>query len=78
VSVSRPSHVVVRALNLDGDLMQYEADGNLFATCLQHEIDHLQGITMVDHLRPLERVKALRAMEEAMAAGAVPGDVSVE
>ena len=75
VKVSRPSHVIVRARNLDGELMQYEARENLFATCLQHEIDHIHGITMVDHLKPSERVVALRAMEEALAEGAKPGDV---
>ena len=46
--------------NLDGDLMQYEAEGNLMAVCLQHEIDHLHGVTMVDHLTPSERTRALR------------------
>ena len=60
VEVARPSHVVVQALNLDGQLMQYEAEGNLMAVCLQHEIDHLHGITMVDHLSPADRIAALR------------------
>ena len=74
VRVTRPSHVVVHALNLDGDLMQYEASDNLMAVCLQHEIDHLHGITMIDHLRPLQRAKALKEYREAVAAGALPGD----
>ena len=74
VRVSRPSHVVVRALNLDGDLMQYEARDNLMAVCLQHEIDHLHGVTMVDHLRPLKRAAKMREMREALEAGARPGD----
>ena len=78
VRVSRPSHVVVRALNLDGDLMQYEAENNLMAVCLQHEIDHLHGITMVDHLRPLKRAAKMREFQDALAAGARPGDTSVE
>ncbi|MDO4797611.1 MAG: peptide deformylase [Coriobacteriales bacterium] len=75
VTVSRPSHVVVEARNLDGDLMRYEAQDNLMAVCLQHEIDHLHGVTMVDHLRPMQRMKKMREYEEALAAGAQPGDV---
>ena len=77
VRVTRPSHVVVRARNLDGDLMQYEAKDNLMAVCLQHEIDHLHGVTMLDHLRPLKRAAKMHELEEALAAGARPGDTSV-
>ena len=44
--------------------------------CLQHEIDHVHGITMVDHLSPMKKVKALRAYNEALANGARPGDVA--
>lgn len=78
VCISRPSHVVVEARNLDGDLMRYEASDNLMAVCLQHEIDHLHGITMVDHLRPLQRARKMREYEDALAAGARPGDVDVD
>lgn len=78
VRVTRPSHVVVRARNLDGDLMQYEAENNLMAVCLQHEIDHLHGITMIDHLRPLKRAAKMHEYKEALEAGARPGDTHVE
>lgn len=74
VNVTRPSHVIVQARNLDGDLMQYEAEGNLMAVCLQHEIDHLHGITMFERLDPADRLKAVRAYQEALEAGARPGD----
>lgn len=74
VRVTRPSHVVVRARNLDGELMQYEARDNLMAVCLQHEIDHLHGVTMVDHLGPLKRAAKMRELQEAVAKGAQPGD----
>ena len=77
VRVKRPSHVVVQAKNLDGDLMQYEASDNLMAVCLQHEIDHVHGVTMFDHLAPMARAEAERAYEEALAAGARPGDTEV-
>lgn len=76
VRVSRPSHVIVRARNLDGDLMQYEARDNLLAVCLQHEIDHLHGITMIDHLSAGQRMAALRDLAEAKLAGARPGETS--
>ncbi|MBR2682425.1 MAG: peptide deformylase [Atopobiaceae bacterium] len=76
VRVSRPSHVIVRARNLDGDLMQYEARNNLLAVCLQHEIDHLHGVTMIDHLSAAQRMIALRDLAEAKAAGARPGETS--
>ncbi|MBQ9057811.1 MAG: peptide deformylase [Atopobiaceae bacterium] len=77
VPVSRPSHVIVQALNLDGDLMQYEAADNLLAVCLQHEIDHLNGITMIEHLSPAERVAAMRRYAAALEAGARPGDTTI-
>ena len=76
VEVKRPSHVVVQARNLDGDLMQYEARDNLLAVCLQHEIDHLHGATMVDHLSAGQRIAALRDYEEALSQGARPGDTA--
>lgn len=75
VRVKRPSHVVVEALNLDGDLMRYEAEDNLMAVCLQHEIDHLHGVTMLDHLGPLKRARMMREYQAALANGARPGDV---
>lgn len=78
VRVTRPSHVVVEALNLDGDLMRYEARDNLLAVCLQHEIDHLHGVVMFDHLAPMRRVRAIREYKEALANGAKPGDVGEE
>ena len=74
VEVKRPSHVVVQAQNLDGDLMQYEAADNLLAVCLQHEIDHLHGVTMIDHLSPAQRMIAMRELAQAKAAGARPGE----
>ena len=74
--ISRPSHVIVEAYNLDGDLMRYEAENNLMAVCLQHEIDHVNGVTMVDHLGPMARMEALAACEQAVAAGARPGQTA--
>lgn len=78
VDIERPSHVIVHAINLDGDLMQYEAEGNLLAVCLQHEIDHLDGVTMVDHLPPLKRAQKLQECEQAIASGARPGETTTD
>lgn len=52
--VERPARVVVEALDLEGRPFRIEADGDL-ARCLQHEIDHLDGILYIDHLSPLKR-----------------------
>lgn len=78
VDVIRPSHVVVQALDLEGDLLEYESEGNLMAVCLQHEIDHLNGTTMIDHLTPMKRAKALKDCKEAIKHGVKPGETSDE
>lgn len=78
VPVERPTHVVVQATNLDGELMRYEAQDNLMATCLQHEYDHLEGITMIDHLPVAQRGQALTSYKRALELGAKPGMTDVE
>ena len=72
--IERPDRVVVEAYDLDANLMRYEASGDLMCVCLQHEIDHLHGITMFERLSPSKRVHALRSYQEALAHGAKPGD----
>lgn len=52
--VNRAERVTVRALGLDGETFELEADG-LLAVCIQHEIDHLDGKVFVDYLSPLKR-----------------------
>jgi peptide deformylase len=52
--VERSEKVRVRALGLDGEPFELEADG-LLAVCIQHEIDHLDGKVFVDYLSPLKR-----------------------
>jgi peptide deformylase len=47
--VERPDRVRVRYRDLDGNMVEQEANG-LFATCVQHEIDHLNGVLFIDHL----------------------------
>ena len=52
--VARALAVKVQALNLDGQLQTYEAEGML-AVCIQHEMDHLTGKVFVEYLSPLKR-----------------------
>jgi len=52
--VDRAEQVRVRALGLDGESFELEAEG-LLAVCIQHEIDHLDGKVFVDYLSPLKR-----------------------
>jgi peptide deformylase len=57
--VERPARVKVRWRELDGTRREMEAD-DLLATCLQHEIDHLDGIMFTDRLSPLKRNMLLK------------------
>lgn len=57
--VERPWQVVVEGLDRQGQPVTIEADGML-ARCLQHEIDHLDGILFIDRLSPLKRNMLLR------------------
>lgn len=76
VEIERPRHVVVHATNLDGDLMRYDAEDSLMAVCLQHEIDHLDGVTLLDHLGPMARMRVKQQVRKAIEEGAKPGDTS--
>lgn len=53
-NVERFSHIKVRARNLEGQEIQFEADG-WFARVIQHEVDHLDGKLFIDHLSSLKR-----------------------
>ena len=59
--VSRPARLTVEYTDEKGRTQTIEADG-LLATCLQHEIDHLNGMLFLDHLSRLKRSIALRKM----------------
>lgn len=72
--IERPDHVVVEAYDLDANLIRYEATGDLFCVCLQHEIDHLHGNTMFERLKPMQRLKAVKEYQDALARGARPGE----
>ncbi len=62
--VERPAQVKVTYLDLDGEPCEVEANG-LFATCLQHEIDHLNGILFIDHLSKLKRDRVTKKFAKA-------------
>ena len=62
--VERPAKIRAEYLDRDGKKKTLEADG-LLATCLQHEMDHLEGILFIDHLSKLKRSIALRKLQKA-------------
>ena len=63
--VSRPSRVLVRYQDLTGSRREIEAEG-LLAACLQHEIDHLDGVLFVDHISALKRNMLLRRLAKEL------------
>jgi peptide deformylase len=62
--VERPARVKVRYLDLDGKQQEVEAEG-LLATCLQHEIDHLNGVLFIDYLSRLKRERVTKRFAKA-------------
>jgi peptide deformylase len=62
--VERPARIKAEYLDLDGKKIEIEADGML-ATCLQHEMDHLEGVLFIDHFSRLKRSIALRKLAKA-------------
>jgi peptide deformylase len=62
--VVRPATVKVRYLDRDGQARELACDG-LLATCVQHEIDHLDGILFIDHISALKRNMILRKLLKA-------------
>jgi peptide deformylase len=61
--VERPAEVEVEWLNLDGTTQREKFDG-LWSTCVQHEIDHLDGKLFIDYLKPLKRQMITRKMQK--------------
>lgn len=59
--VTRPAEVKMRWLGLDGKTHEQEFDG-LWATCAQHELDHLNGVLFIDHLSAIKRQMITRKM----------------
>jgi peptide deformylase len=65
--VTRPARVKVRWTDLGGARKEIEADG-LLSACLQHEIDHLNGVLFVDHISALKRNMLLRKLAKELKA----------
>lgn len=63
--VERPSHCRVRFLDYHGRTQTIEAEG-LFATCIQHEMDHLNGVLFIDHISRLKRDRIIRKLKKEL------------
>ncbi|MBL8531101.1 MAG: peptide deformylase [Hyphomonadaceae bacterium] len=61
--VQRPARVRVRYMNYEGKTIEEEAEG-LYAVCIQHEMDHLEGVLFIDHISRLKRENALRKLKK--------------
>ncbi len=66
--VERPAAVKVKFIDLDGKPQEIEASG-LLATCLQHEIDHLNGVLFIDHISKLKRDMVMKKFKKAAKKG---------
>ena len=62
--VERPARVKVKYLDLDGKPQEEEAEG-LFATCIQHEVDHTNGVLFIDHISKLKRDRVIKKFTKA-------------
>lgn len=63
--ITRPARVKMRYLDIHGVKQEIEGEG-LLAACLQHELDHLNGVLFVDHLSTLKRNMLLRKLAKAL------------
>ena len=66
--VQRPKEIRVRYLDRNNEPMELEASG-LLATCLQHEIDHLNGVLFIDHISKLKRDRVIKKFQKAAKLG---------
>lgn len=62
-AVERPARVRLRYLNYAGEQIEEEAEG-LYAVCIQHEMDHLNGVLFIDHLSRLKRERAVARVKK--------------
>ncbi|MBB3612274.1 peptide deformylase [Rhizobium sp. BK602] len=68
--VERPARITVKHVDRDGKEQVLEADG-LLATCLQHEIDHLNGVLFIDYISRLKRDMVIKKFTKAAKAKAL-------
>ena len=72
--VKRPAEVTVQALDLDGKLCEYAGEG-IFARCLQHELDHLDGVLFIDKVSLAAKLSLrgeLQELDEKFRLGQTP------
>jgi peptide deformylase len=62
--VERPAKCRVRFLDLDGKVQELDCEG-LMATCVQHEVDHLNGVLFIDHISRLKRERVIKKFTKA-------------
>ncbi|MBJ7410943.1 MAG: peptide deformylase [Phenylobacterium sp.] len=65
--VERPARVKLRYVNYQGEQVEEDAEG-LFAVCIQHEMDHLEGVLFIDHLSRLKREQAVKKVKKLVRA----------
>lgn len=63
-TIDRPSNIVVKALDRNGEAFTLEPDG-LLATCIQHELDHLKGKLFVDYVSSMKRERIRKKLEKS-------------
>ena len=68
--IDRPSKCDIEFLDYNGNKRTISADG-LFATCIQHEMDHLEGILFIDHLSKLKKSMILKKLSKLKSNSAV-------
>ncbi len=61
--IERPDNIRVKYTNIDGKIIEREADG-LLATCIQHEVDHLNGKLFIDYLSRLKRDRIIKKFQK--------------
>lgn len=64
--IMRPARVKIQALDIDGKAFEIDADG-LLAVCIQHELDHLNGVLFVDYLSRLKQDRAREKVRKVIA-----------
>jgi peptide deformylase len=65
--VERPAKVKLRYLNYQGEQIEEDAEG-MYAVCIQHEMDHLEGVLFIDHLSRLKREQAVKKVKKLVKA----------
>ena len=68
--IERPSTCIIEYLDYNGQKQNINADG-LFATCIQHEMDHLEGVLFIDYLSKLKKSMILKKLSKSKSNSAV-------